>query len=248
MVLFEETHLTIGKVLQAAPNPKAKIPALAVDITFGASLDAEHALLYNKKAYFSSAQICIHHTAEELVDKQIMCAVNFPRKQIGNKMSDCLITGAQKADGSHDEKRLTTVYMRPSWMVDSGSRVGILGQDQMLERNERKLVWENFLRLDLRIVTVQDILSSHRFSKELHRIVFKINAGLLGTMNCVALLHTENLLDSMIGKQLMVLANLCPDDLKQHFDSEDEGAVLCTIGGKAFIEPAKNVENGFKVA
>ena len=48
----------------------------------------------------SSAQITDHYTPENLVGKQISAVVNFPKKQIGPMMSECLVTGFTQPDGS----------------------------------------------------------------------------------------------------------------------------------------------------
>jgi len=48
----------------------------------------------------SSAQVTDLYEAEELVGKQVLGVVNFPPKQIGPFMSECLVTGLVQDDGS----------------------------------------------------------------------------------------------------------------------------------------------------
>ncbi len=64
----------------------------------------------------SSAQITDHYTPEDLVGKQISAVVNFPKKQIGPLMSECLVTGFTQPDGS-------IILAVPDKMAANGSRL-----------------------------------------------------------------------------------------------------------------------------
>ena len=48
----------------------------------------------------SSAQITDLYTKDDLINKQIVAVVNFPPKQIGSFMSECLITGFHNSDNN----------------------------------------------------------------------------------------------------------------------------------------------------
>ncbi len=85
---FEKVHLCVGTVLTAADLPNARKPAYVLTIDFG---------LYGTKR--SSAQITKHYSKAELIDKQVVAVINFPEKQIGSIMSQCLVTGFADADG-----------------------------------------------------------------------------------------------------------------------------------------------------
>jgi len=84
---FTKIDLRIGTILEAKDFPNARKPAYQLIIDFGD--------LGIKK---SSAQITTQYKKEDLIQRQIVAVVNFPKKQIANFMSECLVVGAVKAD------------------------------------------------------------------------------------------------------------------------------------------------------
>lgn len=86
---FERVELRVGTVVAAEPFPEARKPAYKLTVDFGAAVGLRR----------SSAQITDHYQLDELVGKQVIGVVNFPRKQIGPFMSECLITGLVEPDG-----------------------------------------------------------------------------------------------------------------------------------------------------
>lgn len=87
---FEKVELRIGTIIAVEEFPQARKPAWKLTIDFGDEIG-------NRKA---SAQITDLYNDQELVGKQIVGVVNFPPKQIGPFMSECLVTGFVQADGS----------------------------------------------------------------------------------------------------------------------------------------------------
>ncbi|MDB5110362.1 MAG: tRNA-binding protein [Mucilaginibacter sp.] len=85
---FEKVELRIGTILEAIDFPEARKPAYKVKVNFG-----EHGVKW------SSAQITKHYTKEELIGRQIAGVINFPKKQIGNFMSEFLVTGFADENG-----------------------------------------------------------------------------------------------------------------------------------------------------
>jgi tRNA-binding protein len=80
---FTKVDLRIGTIIEVNDFPEARRPAYQLKIDFGD--------LGVKK---TSAQITTVYTKEELLQKQVIAVVNFPRKQIGRFMSECLLLGA----------------------------------------------------------------------------------------------------------------------------------------------------------
>lgn len=79
---FAKVDLRVGTIIAVNDFPEARKPAYQLTIDFGD--------LGIKK---SSAQITTLYNKENLLNKQIVAVVNFPKKQIANFMSDCLVVG-----------------------------------------------------------------------------------------------------------------------------------------------------------
>jgi len=86
---FARVELRVGKVLSAQPFPQARKPAFVLQVDFGPEIGLRK----------SSAQITDLYRPEELVGKLVVAVVNFPAKQIGPLMSECLVTGFHNEKG-----------------------------------------------------------------------------------------------------------------------------------------------------
>ena len=86
---FEKVELRVGRVVSAEPFAKARVPAYVLHVDFGEAIGTRK----------SSAQITARYRPEDLVGRLIVGVVNFPPKQIGPLMSECLITGFRDERG-----------------------------------------------------------------------------------------------------------------------------------------------------
>lgn len=87
---FLKVELRVGRVLSAQQFAQARKPAYVLQVDFGPELGLRQ----------SSAQITAHYRAEDLVGRLVVAVVNFPNKQIGPLMSECLVTGFHDAGGA----------------------------------------------------------------------------------------------------------------------------------------------------
>ena len=86
---FTRVELRVGRVVSAETFPEARKPAYILHIDFGDEIGVRK----------SSAQITDLYQPDELVGKLVVAVVNFPKKQIGKLMSECLVTGFHNDKG-----------------------------------------------------------------------------------------------------------------------------------------------------
>ena len=103
---FLKVDIRVGTVTRAEPYPEARKPAIKLWVDFGPEIG-------EKK---SSAQITAHYTPESLIGRQVMGVVNFPPRQIGKFMSECLVLGASDPEGG-------IVLLAPDQPVPNGGRM-----------------------------------------------------------------------------------------------------------------------------
>ncbi|MDN3677838.1 tRNA-binding protein [Flavobacterium paronense] len=104
---FEKVTMRIGTIIEVNEFPQARNPAYQLKIDFGSAIGIKK----------SSAQITKRYSKEALIGKQIVAVVNFPKKQIGTFMSECLVLGSVGL-----EKDI--VLLSSDLKVENGLRIG----------------------------------------------------------------------------------------------------------------------------
>lgn len=86
---FARIEMRVGRVVAAEIFKEARKPAYILQVDFGEDIGMKK----------SSAQITELYSPEDLIGRLVVGVVNFPKKQIGPLMSECLITGFHNAAG-----------------------------------------------------------------------------------------------------------------------------------------------------
>ena len=102
---FEKVDMRVGTVISASEFPEARNPSYKLQIDFGAEIGILK----------SSAQITSLYTTEALIGMQLVAVVNFPKKQIGPFMSECLVLGAVN--------NTNVTLLQPSLKVENGLKI-----------------------------------------------------------------------------------------------------------------------------
>ena len=103
---FEKTEMRVGTILEVKNFPEARKPAFQLTIDFGNDIGIKK----------SSAQITSRYKKEDLIGKQIIAVINFPKKQIGKFMSECLVLGSVNGDD--------IVLLTSDMNVENGLQIG----------------------------------------------------------------------------------------------------------------------------
>ena len=102
---FEKVQLLVGTIVEVEDFPEARKPAYKLKIDLGPKWGIKR----------SSAQITKLYKREELIDKQVLCVVNFKPKQIGPFISEVLTMGFIQGD--------EVILAIPDQRVPNGSKL-----------------------------------------------------------------------------------------------------------------------------
>jgi tRNA-binding protein len=103
---FERVDMRVGRIVAVEEFPEARRPAWKLEVDFGPQIGRRR----------SSAQIT-NYPREQLEGRLVIAVVNFPDKQIGPFMSQCLVLGTYTADR-------TVLLLDPAPDAAVGDRVG----------------------------------------------------------------------------------------------------------------------------
>ena len=80
---FIKIDIRLGTIISAELNNKLRKPAYVLKIDFGDQIGVKK----------SSAQLTKNYKPEQIINKQIAAVINFPKKQIGDLISEVLVLG-----------------------------------------------------------------------------------------------------------------------------------------------------------
>ena len=80
---FLKIEIRLGTIISAELNNELKKPSFVLKIDFGDDIGIKK----------SSAQLTKNYNIDQLIDKQIAAVINFPKKQIGDLISEVLVLG-----------------------------------------------------------------------------------------------------------------------------------------------------------
>jgi tRNA-binding protein len=103
---FLAIDVRVGRVVSAEPFPEGKYSTHILMIDFGPEIGVKKSL----------AKLAPNYAYAPLVGTQVLAVVNFPPRQIGKHLSECLTLGLPDAAGN-------VVLVRPETEVPEGGKL-----------------------------------------------------------------------------------------------------------------------------
>jgi tRNA-binding protein len=103
---FTKIEIRLGTVISVELNNKLRKPSFILQIDFGDEVGVKK----------SSAQLTKNYNIEQLLYKQIAAVINFPKKQIGDLISEVLVLG-------FPDENNEPILIRPDQKLVNGSQL-----------------------------------------------------------------------------------------------------------------------------
>jgi len=103
---FQKVDMRVGTIIEIEDFLEVKNPAYKMRIDFGEEIGIKK----------TSAQLTKRYNKEDLLGKQIIAVVNFPKKQIATMMSECLVLGAVNGKD--------VCVIQPEAQLENGLKIG----------------------------------------------------------------------------------------------------------------------------
>ena len=103
---FTKIEIRLGTIISAELNNKLRKPSFILQIDFGDEVGVKK----------SSAQLTKNYNIEQLLHKQIAAVINFPKKQIGDLISEVLVLG-------FPDENNEPILIRPDQKLVNGSQL-----------------------------------------------------------------------------------------------------------------------------
>jgi hypothetical protein len=150
--------------------------------------------------------------------------------------------------------------------IEPGSKVGVLGEDGTVQTNPRDLTWDEFTSVKFLVGTVLAFDSASMFPLSPDKpepISLEVDFGDgcsdgAGGGKKKALVYLRSGFispEELVGRQILAATNVVmpPAGAVEGNNNQQEGSateptvLVLTVGGKATVEPAKVVENGYRL-
>ncbi len=103
---FEKLDIRVGTIIEVTDFEKARNPSYKLKVDLGDEIGIKK----------SSAQITKIYQKEDLIGKQVLAVVNFPKRQIADFMSEILVLGVYSKQG--------VVLISPDRPTENGAKLG----------------------------------------------------------------------------------------------------------------------------
>ena len=103
---FTKLEIRLGTIISVELNNKLRKPSFVLKIDFGDEIGIKK----------SSAQLTKNYSIDQLIDKQIAAVINFPKKQIGDLISEVLVLG-------FPDKKNEPILISPDKKLENGGQL-----------------------------------------------------------------------------------------------------------------------------